>query len=110
MINDTLTLTYMRADSVMLGIFKGPVAVGLYQAGTNLVLYFNVLARSINRAALPADGPRRGPTASTSSAACATSRFAGHRPARRARHGRLAAAGPAHLRASSTAPSSTAPS
>src|SRR3954454_20309230 len=33
-VNDTLTLTYMRADSVMLGIFKGPTAVGLYQAGT----------------------------------------------------------------------------
>ena len=34
----------------MLGIFKGPIAVGLYQAGTNLVLYLNVLARSINHA------------------------------------------------------------
>ena len=52
-INDTLTLTYMRADAVMLGIFKGPVAVGLYQAGTNLVLYLNVVARSINHALYP---------------------------------------------------------
>ena len=52
-INDTLTLTYMRADSVMLGIFQGPVAVGLYQAGTNLVLYLNVLARCINHALYP---------------------------------------------------------
>jgi O-antigen/teichoic acid export membrane protein len=52
-VNDTLTLTYMRADSVMLGIFQGPVAVGLYQAGTNLVLYMNVLARCINHALYP---------------------------------------------------------
>jgi O-antigen/teichoic acid export membrane protein len=52
-VNDTLTLTYMRADSVMLGIFHGPVAVGLYQAGTNLVLYLNVLARCINHALYP---------------------------------------------------------
>lgn len=52
-VNDTLTLTYMRADAVMLGIFKGPVAVGLYQAGTNLVLYLNVLARCINYALYP---------------------------------------------------------
>ena len=51
--NDTLTLTYMRADAVMLGLFKGPTAVGLYQAGTNLVLYLNVVARSINERALP---------------------------------------------------------
>jgi O-antigen/teichoic acid export membrane protein len=52
-LDDMLTLTYMRADAVLLGVFKGPVAVGLYQAGTNLVLYFNVLARSINRALYP---------------------------------------------------------
>jgi len=52
-VNDTLTLTYMRVDSVMLGMFKGPVAVGLYQAGTNLVLYLNVLARCINHALYP---------------------------------------------------------
>jgi O-antigen/teichoic acid export membrane protein len=52
-VSDTLTLTYMRADSVMLGLFQGPVAVGLYQAGTNLVLYLNVLARCINYALYP---------------------------------------------------------
>lgn len=52
-LNDTLVLTYMRADSVLLGMVKGPVAVGLYQAGTNLVLYFNVLARSVNHALYP---------------------------------------------------------
>ncbi|MGH8968375.1 MAG: flippase [Actinomycetes bacterium] len=52
-VSDTLTLTYMRADSVMLGVIHGPVAVGLYQAGTNLVLYFNVLARSVNHALYP---------------------------------------------------------
>lgn len=51
--NDTLTLTYMRADTVLLGLFKGNAAVGLYQAGTNLVLNLNVLARSINRALYP---------------------------------------------------------
>ncbi len=52
-VNDTLTLTYMRADSVLLGILKGPAAVGLYQAGTNLVLNLNVIARSINHALYP---------------------------------------------------------
>ena len=52
-VNDTLTLTYMRADSVLLGIIKGPTAVGLYQAGTNLVLNLNVLARSLNHALYP---------------------------------------------------------
>ncbi len=52
-VNDTLTLTYMRADSILLGLFKGPTAVGLYQAGTNLVLNLNVLARSINHALYP---------------------------------------------------------
>jgi O-antigen/teichoic acid export membrane protein len=51
--NDTLTLVYGRADAVMLGIIKGPVAVGLYQAATNLVLNFNVLARSVNHAVYP---------------------------------------------------------
>jgi len=52
-VNDTLTLTYMRADAVLLGILKGPTAVGLYQAGTNLVLNLNVVARSINRSFYP---------------------------------------------------------
>jgi len=51
--NDTLTLTYGRADAVMLGMIKGPVSVGLYQAATNLVLNFNVLARSVNHAVYP---------------------------------------------------------
>ena len=52
-VNDTLTLTYMRADAVLLGILQGPAAVGLYQAGTNLVLNLNVVARSINHALYP---------------------------------------------------------
>lgn len=52
-VNDTLSLTERKADAVMLGMIKGPVAVGLYQAATNLVLYFNVLARSINHAVFP---------------------------------------------------------
>jgi O-antigen/teichoic acid export membrane protein len=52
-VNDTLTLTYMRVDSVLLGFLKGPTAVGLYQAGTNLVLNLNVLARSLNHALYP---------------------------------------------------------
>jgi O-antigen/teichoic acid export membrane protein len=51
--NDTLTLVYGRADAVMLGFMKGPIAVGLYQAATNLVLNFNVLARSVNHAVYP---------------------------------------------------------
>jgi len=55
-LNDTLTLTYARFDSVMLGIWKGSTAVGLYQAATNLVLYFNVIGRSVNRALYPRMG------------------------------------------------------
>lgn len=55
-ISDTLALTYARFDSVMLGIWKGPVPVGLYQAATNLVLYFNVVSRSVNRALYPRMG------------------------------------------------------
>jgi len=55
-ISDTLTLTYARFDSVMLGLWKGSAAVGLYQAATNLVLYFNVVARSMNRALYPRMG------------------------------------------------------
>ena len=52
-VNDTLTLTYMRADAVLLGVLQGPTAVGLYQAGTNLVLNLNVIARSVNHALYP---------------------------------------------------------
>ena len=55
-LSDTLTLTNGRFDSVLLGIFIGPAAVGLYQAATNLVLHFNVIARSINRAVYPRMG------------------------------------------------------
>ena len=55
-ISDTLTLTYARFDAVLLGLWKGPVPVGLYQAATNLVLYFNVIPRSINRALFPRMG------------------------------------------------------
>jgi O-antigen/teichoic acid export membrane protein len=51
--NDTLTLIYGRADAVMLGMIKGPAAVGLYLAATNLVLNFNILARSVNHAIYP---------------------------------------------------------
>jgi len=52
-IDDALSLTYIRADTVLLGFIKGPVAVGLYQAGTNLVLYLNVLARMLNYPLFP---------------------------------------------------------
>lgn len=52
-VSDTLKIIQIRADAVMLGIMKGPAAVGLYQACTNLVLYWNVLARSLNHAVYP---------------------------------------------------------
>jgi O-antigen/teichoic acid export membrane protein len=52
-INDTMTLAYGRIDAVMLGLLRGPFDVGIYQAGTNLVLYLNVLARSVNNALYP---------------------------------------------------------
>ena len=41
---------------MLLGLWKGPVSIGLYQAATNLVLYFNVVPRSINRALFPRMG------------------------------------------------------
>jgi O-antigen/teichoic acid export membrane protein len=53
---DTLSLTYARFDSVMLGIFQGPVPVGLYNAATNLVMYFTVVSRSVNRSLYPRMG------------------------------------------------------
>ncbi|MGY1681896.1 flippase [Geodermatophilus sp. SYSU D01176] len=55
-ISDTLTLTHSRFDTVLLGFWKGPVAVGLYQAATSLVLHFNTVARSVNRALYPRMG------------------------------------------------------
>jgi len=52
-LDDAMSLTYIRVDAVLLGFVKGPTAVGLYQAGTNLVLYLNVLARVLNTALYP---------------------------------------------------------
>jgi O-antigen/teichoic acid export membrane protein len=52
-IDDALSLTYIRADTVLLGFIRGDVAVGFYQAGTNLVLYLNVLARMLNYPLFP---------------------------------------------------------
>ncbi|HVL90646.1 MAG TPA: flippase [Actinomycetota bacterium] len=50
---DTLKLVQMRGDAVLLGLMKGPAAVGLYQACTSLVMHWNVLARSLNHAVYP---------------------------------------------------------
>ena len=36
-IDDGLSLAYVRIDAVLLGLLKGPTAVGLYQSATNLV-------------------------------------------------------------------------
>jgi O-antigen/teichoic acid export membrane protein len=52
-IDDGLSLAYVRADAVLLGIFKGPTAVGLYQSATNLVLYLNILPRMLNMSMYP---------------------------------------------------------
>jgi O-antigen/teichoic acid export membrane protein len=51
--DDLLSMAYVRADSLLLGLMKGQAAVGLYQAGTNLVLNCNVLARMLNNALYP---------------------------------------------------------
>jgi O-antigen/teichoic acid export membrane protein len=51
--DDALSLTYIRIDTVLLGFIKGSTAVGFYQAGTNLVLYLNVLARMLNYPLFP---------------------------------------------------------
>lgn len=52
-IDDGLSLAYVRIDAVLLGVFKGPTAVGLYQSATNLVLYLNVLPRMLNMSMYP---------------------------------------------------------
>jgi O-antigen/teichoic acid export membrane protein len=52
-IDDGLSVAYVRIDAVLLGIFKGPTAVGLYQSATNLVLYLNVLPRMLNMSMYP---------------------------------------------------------
>lgn len=49
-LDDLLSLSYIRIDALMLGGMKGTTAVGFYQAGTNLVLSLNVLARTVNNA------------------------------------------------------------
>lgn len=52
-VGDILKLVQLRADVVMLGVMRGHVAVGLYQACTNLVLNWNVLARALNHGVYP---------------------------------------------------------
>jgi O-antigen/teichoic acid export membrane protein len=52
-VDDGLSVAYVRVDAVLLGIFKGPTAVGLYQSATNLVLYLNVLPRMLNMSMYP---------------------------------------------------------
>jgi O-antigen/teichoic acid export membrane protein len=52
-IDDGLSVAYVRVDAVLLGIFKGPTAVGLYQSATNLVLYLNILPRMLNMSMYP---------------------------------------------------------
>ena len=52
-IDDALSLAYVRIDAVLLGVFKGPRAVGLYQSATNLVLYLNILPRMVNMSMYP---------------------------------------------------------
>ena len=52
-IDDGLSLAYVRIDAVLLGLLKGPTAVGLYQSATNLVLYLNVLPRMVNMSMYP---------------------------------------------------------
>ncbi len=52
-VDDGLSLAYVRIDAVLLGVFKGPTAVGLYQSATNLVLYLNVLPRMLNMSMYP---------------------------------------------------------
>jgi O-antigen/teichoic acid export membrane protein len=52
-VDDALSLAYIRIDVVLLGIFKSPRAVGLYQSATNLVLYLNILPRMVNMSMYP---------------------------------------------------------
>lgn len=52
-IDDALSLAYIRADAVLLGVMKGATAVGFYNAATNLVLYLNILPRMLNMSLYP---------------------------------------------------------
>jgi O-antigen/teichoic acid export membrane protein len=52
-VDDALSLAYVRIDAVLLGVFKNPRAVGLYQSATNLVLYLNILPRMVNMSMYP---------------------------------------------------------
>jgi O-antigen/teichoic acid export membrane protein len=48
--DDAMSVVYIKADSVLLQALKGPIAVGLYQACTTMVLSLNILARMLNNA------------------------------------------------------------
>ena len=48
--DDAMSVVYIKADSVLLQAIKGPIAVGLYQACTTMVLSLNILARMLNNA------------------------------------------------------------
>ncbi len=49
-LDDAMSVVYIKADSVLLQAMKGPIAVGLYQACTTVVLSLNILARMLNNA------------------------------------------------------------
>lgn len=51
--DDALSTAYIKVDVVLLALLRGPVAVGIYQAATTLVLSLNVLARVVNNALYP---------------------------------------------------------
>lgn len=51
--NMALGPVYVRIDVVLLSLLQGNVAVGLYEAATNIFYRFNILARTLNTALLP---------------------------------------------------------
>ncbi|MBN1872945.1 MAG: flippase [Anaerolineae bacterium] len=51
--NMALGSIYLRIDVVMLTLLHGNVAVGIYEAATNIFYRFNVFARMINNALMP---------------------------------------------------------
>jgi O-antigen/teichoic acid export membrane protein len=44
---------YLRIDVIMLALYQGNVAVGLYEAATSIFYRFNVFARTVNNALMP---------------------------------------------------------
>jgi O-antigen/teichoic acid export membrane protein len=48
-----ISILYLRADVLLLSLFRGAAAVGYYEIAANLFLRLNVFARTVNQSLLP---------------------------------------------------------